>query len=47
MVRQKLENLKPGSAPGPDKVTNRFLKEHGTCLAPVLPYMQKHEDLRI
>ena len=35
-VRKKLLALKPDSAPGPDKVTTRFLRDFADVLAPVL-----------
>ena len=35
-VRKKLAELRPESAPGPDGVTARFLKEHAEALAPAL-----------
>ena len=36
LVRKKLLRLKPDSAPGPDKVTTRFLRDFADELAPVL-----------
>ena len=35
-VRKKLEKLKPGSAPGPDKLTSSFLKNYARFIAPAL-----------
>ena len=35
-VKKKLAGLRPESAPGPDGVTARFLKEHAEALAPAL-----------
>ena len=36
MVKKKLLKLNPGSAPGPDGISSRFLKEHAKVLAPPL-----------
>ena len=37
MVKKKLLKLNPGSAPGPDGISSRFLKEHAEVLAPPPP----------
>ena len=35
-IRKKLLALRPDSAPGPDKITARFLRDHAGVMAPAL-----------